>query len=145
MLWAHSRWCKYIFVYKIWKRGGRQYKVNLHKIGGLAPLCQLCKETLKSFHSPLAPHPISGSPPPFLVKNFDSPHYSHFLKIFKYKGAALILTMPITQICNLSIKLSHFLKDCKVAKFKPHLTSSDSLRDYRKSNTWPNYELFNRK
>ena len=33
--------------------------------------------------------------------------------------------MPITQICNLSIKLSHFLKDCKVAKFKPHLTSSD--------------------
>ena len=26
---------------------------------------------------------------------------------------------PITQICNLSIKLSHFLKDCKVAKLKP--------------------------
>ena len=27
--------------------------------------------------------------------------------------------MPITQICNLSIKFSHFSKDCKVAKIKP--------------------------
>ena len=27
--------------------------------------------------------------------------------------------MPITQICNLSIKFSHFLKDSKVAKLKP--------------------------
>ena len=27
--------------------------------------------------------------------------------------------MPITQICNLSIKFSHFPKDCKVAKLKP--------------------------
>ena len=26
--------------------------------------------------------------------------------------------MPIIQICNLSIKLSHFSKDCKVAKLK---------------------------
>ena len=34
------------------------------------------------------------------------------------KDGADILTMPITQICNLSIKLSHFSKDCKVAKLK---------------------------
>ena len=27
--------------------------------------------------------------------------------------------MPITQTCNLSFKLSHVLKDCKVAKLKP--------------------------
>ena len=27
--------------------------------------------------------------------------------------------MPITQICNLSIKFCHFPKDCKVAKIKP--------------------------
>ena len=27
--------------------------------------------------------------------------------------------MPITQLCNLSIKFSHFPKDCKVAKLKP--------------------------
>ena len=26
--------------------------------------------------------------------------------------------MPITQICNLSIKFSHFPKDCKVAKLR---------------------------
>ena len=30
-----------------------------------------------------------------------------------------MLGIPITQICNLSIKLSHFPKDCKVAKLKP--------------------------
>ena len=35
------------------------------------------------------------------------------------KDGADILTMPITQICNLSIKFSHFPKDCKVANIKP--------------------------
>ena len=35
------------------------------------------------------------------------------------KYGAYILTMPITQICNLSIKFSHFPKDSKVAKLKP--------------------------
>ena len=30
-----------------------------------------------------------------------------------------VLGIPITQICNFSIKLSHFPKDCKVAKPKP--------------------------
>ena len=35
------------------------------------------------------------------------------------KDGAKVLGIPITQICNLSIKLSHFLKDCKVAKLKP--------------------------
>ena len=35
------------------------------------------------------------------------------------KGGADVLALPITQICNLSIKLSHFPKDCKAAKLKP--------------------------
>ena len=35
------------------------------------------------------------------------------------KDGAKVLGIPITQICNLSIKLSHFPKDCKVAKLKP--------------------------
>ena len=35
------------------------------------------------------------------------------------KDGADILTIPITQLCNLSIKFSHFPKDCKVAKLKP--------------------------
>ena len=35
------------------------------------------------------------------------------------KDGADVLALPITQICNLSIKLSHFPKDCKVAKLKP--------------------------
>ena len=35
------------------------------------------------------------------------------------KNGADILTIPITQICNLSTKFSHFPKDIKVAKIKP--------------------------
>ena len=31
----------------------------------------------------------------------------------------IILAIPVTQICNLSIKLSHFPDDCKLAKLKP--------------------------
>ena len=37
---------------------------------------------------------------------------------FKKDGADIV-TIPITQICNLSIEFSHFPKDCKVAKLKP--------------------------
>ena len=36
-----------------------------------------------------------------------------------WKNGANVLAIPITQICNLSIKLSHFLKDCKLVKLKP--------------------------
>ena len=35
------------------------------------------------------------------------------------KDGADILTIPMTQLCNLSIKFSHIPKDCKVAKLKP--------------------------
>ena len=35
------------------KKRGVGNRVGLHKIGGLAPLCQVCKETLKSPHPPL--------------------------------------------------------------------------------------------
>ena len=35
------------------------------------------------------------------------------------KDGTDVLGIPMTQICNLSIKLSHFPKDCKVAKLKP--------------------------
>ena len=35
------------------------------------------------------------------------------------KDGVDILTIPITQLCNLSIKFSHFPKECKVAKLKP--------------------------
>ena len=35
------------------------------------------------------------------------------------KDGAYLLTIPITQICNLCIIFSHFPKDCKVAKLKP--------------------------
>ena len=36
--------------------------------------------------------------------------------------------MPITQICNLSIRFSHFPKYCKVAKLKP-LYKKDTKTD----------------
>ena len=35
------------------------------------------------------------------------------------KDGANVLAILITQICNLSIKLSHFQKDYKLAKLKP--------------------------
>ena len=35
------------------------------------------------------------------------------------KDGADILAIPVTQISNLSIKLSHFLNNCKLAKLKP--------------------------
>ena len=35
------------------------------------------------------------------------------------KDGADILAIPVTQICNLSIKLSHFPHECKLAKLKP--------------------------
>ena len=74
--------------YVIWKSdGGRQYRWGLHKTGGrgrgvgVAPLCQLCKETLKISHPP---HYKTTSPflaPPISRKNFPSSYYSHFWKI----------------------------------------------------------------
>ena len=55
---------------------------GLQKIRGLAPLCQLCKETLKISYPPIIkpPPPIPGSTP-FLVKILHPPHNSHFWKI----------------------------------------------------------------
>ena len=35
------------------------------------------------------------------------------------RDGADVLAIPITQICNSSIKLYHFSKDCKLAKLKP--------------------------
>ena len=35
------------------------------------------------------------------------------------KNGVDVLAIPITQICNLSIKLSHFPKGSEVAKLKP--------------------------
>ena len=55
-----------------------------------------------------------------LLKNYDISKggidnlFGRFLK-----DGADILTMSITQICNLFFKLSHFPKDCKVPKLKP--------------------------
>ena len=52
---------------------------GIHKIRGLAPLCQLCKDTLKVSHPPIIkpnlpppPH-IPGFPPPISRENFPSP------------------------------------------------------------------------
>ena len=35
------------------------------------------------------------------------------------KDGATVLAKPISQICNLSIKYSILLPDCKIAKLKP--------------------------
>ena len=44
------------------------------------------------------------------------------------KDGADMLDIPIIQICNLSVKLSHFPKDCKLAKLKP-LYKADTKTD----------------
>ena len=44
------------------------------------------------------------------------------------KDGADILAIPVTQICNLSIKLSHFPNNCKLAKLK-HLYKKGSKMD----------------
>ena len=52
---------------------------GIHKTRGLAPLCQLCKDTLKVSHPPIIkPNPpppphIPGFPPPISRENFPSP------------------------------------------------------------------------
>ena len=63
---------------KIWKKKkkrrerGKQYMGSLHKIRMLAPLCQLCKETLKVSH---ASHPpiITAPPPPIISSKISHP------------------------------------------------------------------------
>ena len=42
------------------KKGGQAVQWGLHKIRGLAPLCQLCQETLKTSHPPVQ----TMTPPP---------------------------------------------------------------------------------
>ena len=56
-----------------------------------------------------------------LLKNCDTGKAAGIDDLFGrfLKDGADISTIPITQICNLSIKLSHSPKDCKVAKLKP--------------------------
>ena len=55
-----------------------------------------------------------------LVKNCDINKSSGIDRLVdSSKMVADILTVPITQVCNLSVKISHFPKDCKVAKLNP--------------------------
>ena len=42
-----------------------------------------------------------------------------------------VLAIPITQICNLSMKLSYFLKDCKPAKLKPLYKKCTKTKNFR--------------
>ena len=48
------------------------------------------------------------------LKTFDTTNLSNRF----VKDGTDMLSIPITQICNLSIKLSHFSKDCKLGKLK---------------------------
>ena len=69
------------------------------------------------------------------------------------KDGADILAIPVTQICNLSIKLSHISHDCKLAKLKPLYKkgSKTDPKNYRPISLLPivskfisDYGLFNR-
>ena len=54
-----------------------------------------------------------------LLKNCDINKAAGIDNLCSRKDAADILIMLITQICNVSIKFSHFPKHCKVVKLKP--------------------------
>ena len=109
---------------KIWKKGGggRQYR-SLHKMGGgggLASLCQLCKETLKISHLPIVNKTTLHIPgfPPFLVKIPHPSYYSHFWKISSpplYEGGRGVQNMR----CHLTVlwMLNLLLKDFFLAIF----------------------------
>ena len=55
------------------------------------------------------------------------------------KDGADILAIPVTQICNLSIKLSHLPNDCKLAKLKPLYKkgSKTDPKSYRRISVLP--------
>ena len=72
-------------VGNIWKRGDMQYR-GLHKIRGLAPLCQLSQETSKISHQP--------PPPPFLVKISQPPIIAIFEK-FQPPLWMMLFQLPI--------------------------------------------------
>ena len=76
----------------------------LRKIGGLAPLWQLCKETLKISHSHYKTNPPFLAFSPFLVNIFhpSPPHYSHFRKFlspFHYDGWVRGFGLCIKPLC----------------------------------------------
>ena len=60
-----------------WREGGIQHlkkRRGVGNIGGLAPLCQLCEDALKIFHSPhYKTNPPFLAYSPFLLKNFHPP------------------------------------------------------------------------
>ena len=49
------------------------------------------------------------------------------------KDGAYVLAQPISQLCNLSIKLNAFPRSCKIAKFKPLFKKSSKTdpQNYR--------------
>ena len=75
-----------------------------------------------------------------LVKNCDiNKSFGIDRLVDSSKMVADILTVPITQVCNLSVKISHFPKDCKVAKLNPMYktgTKTDSKK-YRPISLYP--------
>ena len=66
-------------------------------------------------------HTIESSPVLKLLKNVEVNKAAgiDYISGRFLKDGADILATPVTQICNLSIKLSHFSHDCKSAKLKP--------------------------
>ena len=66
-------------------------------------------------------HTIESSSVLSLLKNVEVNKADgiHIISARFLKYGASILAISVTRICNLSIKLSHFSHDCKLAKFKP--------------------------
>ena len=119
----------WVVVDKMWKKRGvgNIGGLYLHKIGGLALLCQLCKETLKitlSPHYKTTPSPLFLASPSFLVK---MSHYSHYLKIGGGGGGGGgDRTMLISCLSTSAFKATEFLSAARLDIQTP-LASSNAF------------------
>ena len=78
---------------------------------------------IHSYWQSLIVYQLPRYPLTYLVNLSDNLSDNLFGKFLK--DDADILARPISQLCNLSIKLSLFPRSCKIAKFKPHSFSDN--------------------
>ena len=111
----------------------------------MLPILKTTNANILNFFGTLADNLLSNLPPPSLRFGFPSIrlYYGKFIKLTSYKfkftfvseetvskllldltsktskHGATVLAKHISQICNLSIKYSIFLSDCKITKIRP--------------------------
>ena len=97
---------------------GRQYRGDLHKIGGLASLCQLFQETLKiSNPQPFLALPISSKnfPSTLITAIFEKSHPLFMKEGFDYELLDTVSTCVVSMIYICSNWTNYFKFDLSLA------------------------------